>query len=176
MSELLTVDGDSHHTIIETESGLEEKLYDLLTGPWKDIPESLHGKAEDCRFWGEYFCMNGFHWPGVYEKDGIKDIIEGLLEETENHILMSETSRYLKNQLITSSEDQGYTDKAPHEYDDNEYNNQESGFNDWIRHHLKGFMASGFNEYNSNTYSGYSISALSNLYDFAQDPHVMSTL
>ncbi|MGA1839333.1 MAG: hypothetical protein ACMUIU_01805 [bacterium] len=116
--------------------------------------------------------MNGIHLP-TCEKHGIRDIIKGQLEETENHILMSETSRwYPKNQLITSIEDQGYTDKAAHEYDDNEYNNRESGFNDWIRRHLKGFMANGFNEYNSNTYSGYSISALANLYDFAEDTQV----
>lgn len=52
------------------------------------------------------------------------------------------------------------------------YNNLENGFNEWFLKHLKGFLTRGFNEYNSNAYSGYSFGALTNLYDYAYDAQV----
>ena len=70
------------------------------------------------------------------------------IPETENHILMSQTSRYLTNQLLGI---------------DNETNK----FNAWMLQRLQILLENDFTEYNAKPYQQYSMMALQNLYDFA---------
>ncbi|MEX1099088.1 MAG: hypothetical protein WEB87_01605, partial [Bacteriovoracaceae bacterium] len=53
-----------------------------------------------------------------------------------------------------------------------EYDNEANGFNDWLVDHLRYFYVHGFSEMNSKPYAGYTISALLNLYDFAENNKV----
>jgi hypothetical protein len=75
------------------------------------------------------------------------------IPETENHILNSQTSRYLTNQLLG-------------------INNETNGFNAWILRRLKVLLENDFTEYNARPYQQYSMMALQNLYDFAGDRRV----
>lgn len=85
----------------------------------------------------------------------------GKHEETENHILMTETSRYLTNQLWKSS---GST-LAQHD-------NQRSGFDAWMLGYLQQFLVRHFAEYNSKPYQGASVAALQLLSSYAQTAEV----
>jgi hypothetical protein len=80
--------------------------------------------------------------------------------ETENHVLMIESSRYLTNQLLFD---------AHHE---RRYDNRENGMNVWMLRHLQQFAQHDFLEYNARAYQRYSINALLNLYDYARDKRV----
>ncbi|MBI2519007.1 MAG: hypothetical protein HYV97_01260 [Bdellovibrio sp.] len=88
----------------------------------------------------------------------------GVHEDSENHILMTETSRYLTNQLIL---DDGGEDASRNQYD-----NALNGFNHWMLNHLQGFFVDFFDEYNSRPYQGYTVLSLNNLHSFARDPKV----
>lgn len=84
------------------------------------------------------------------------DCMSVTFPETENHLLMIYTSRYLTNQLID--------DNKP------EHNNQKNGFDDWmLRYVLQPLLKNDFSEYNSRPYQTYAMMALQNLYDFACD-------
>lgn len=78
------------------------------------------------------------------------------IKDTENHILMTETARYLTNQLLS-------------------IDNERNGFNEWLLHHLSEFLRNDFDELNSRPYQGYTLIALSVLYDYAQDARVKLT-
>lgn len=92
----------------------------------------------------------------------------GFIPETENHLLMTETSRYLKNQLVHNNGIQYSTFKLPaHKYD-----NSRNGFNEWMVDHLSQFVRHDFDEYNSKPYQGYTVKAIQNMYEFADDPNV----
>jgi hypothetical protein len=80
--------------------------------------------------------------------------------ETENHILMIESSRYLTNQLLFR--------RSP----DPEWNNRTNGLADWILGRLRRFLRNDFEEYNARMYQTYSTMALCNLHDFAEDDSV----
>jgi hypothetical protein len=75
------------------------------------------------------------------------------IPETENHLLMIDSSRYLTNQLLG-------------------IDNESNGYNAWMRGYLRGFLQNDFSEYNARPYQTYSTMALQNLYDFARDPGV----
>ena len=75
------------------------------------------------------------------------------IPETENHILNSQTSRYLANQLLG-------------------IDNEKNGFNAWMLLRLQVLLKNDFTEYDARPYQQYSMMALQNLYDFAHDPHV----
>lgn len=87
----------------------------------------------------------------------------GLMRETENHILMGEISRYLKNQWL-------------HEHGDSNRDNDNSrnGLEPWMLRHLNEKFRGGFYEFNSDPYSGYSITALITLYSFTHSDTVRS--
>lgn len=85
----------------------------------------------------------------------------GLVGETENHILMTEGSRYLANQWKRRS-----GDADPH------YDNAGNGLESWLVDHLRGIEAGGFFEFNSNPYQGYTITALLNLEAFADSAEI----
>lgn len=92
----------------------------------------------------------------------------GIVPETENHILMTESARYLKNQLVaTHGLDYANRKLAPAAYD-----NEKNGFNDWFVNHLSTFTRTDFDEYNSRPYQRCSMKPIQNLYEFAADPEV----
>lgn len=95
----------------------------------------------------------------------------GLIPETENHILMTETSRYLKNQLVHKNGLHFSTHKLPAQ----QYNNQRNGFNPWFVNHLSQFVKHDFDEYNARPYQAYTVNAIQNLYEFADDPAVKTS-
>ncbi len=82
----------------------------------------------------------------------------GLARETENHILMTEGSRYLKNRWLMLH---GDTNTA--------YNNEENGMETKILNTLEHIKSNGLFEFNSLPYIGYTITALLNLEAFASD-------
>jgi len=84
-----------------------------------------------------------------------------LFRETENHILMGEVSRYLKNQWLR---EHGDTSRA--------YDNKRNGFENWMLNHLDEKFKGGFYEFNSNPYAGYSFQAINTLYSFAHSDTV----
>ena len=78
------------------------------------------------------------------------------LEDSENHILMTEGSRYLKNQWLRN-----HGNNAP------EYNNKTNGVEKKLKVFLEEIDTCGFYEFNSAPYLGYTYCALLNLYEFA---------
>lgn len=84
--------------------------------------------------------------------------------DTENHVLMTETSRYLTNQLLLQ-EELSDSEKA-------EFDNSQNGFNEWMLNHFKQFFVNYFEEYNSKPYQGYAVMPIDNMYAFSEDPKV----
>lgn len=87
----------------------------------------------------------------------------GLVVDTENHHLMTEGSRYLKNQWLFSH---GNTDAA--------YNNQANGLETWLTGYLQEMIDEGVYEFNSVPYIGYTIQALLNLEAFPYSEDITS--
>jgi hypothetical protein len=82
----------------------------------------------------------------------------GLIIDTENHILMTEGSRYLKNQWLTLH---GNTSKK--------FNNEQNGMELRLHSFLSGLTTMGLFEFNSLPYIGYTIAALLNLEAFGSE-------
>ena len=82
----------------------------------------------------------------------------GLIKETENHVLMTEGSRYLKNRWIML-----------HGNKEAIYNNESNGMEGKMLDLLEEMKRSGLYEFNSNPYIGYTITALLNLEAFASE-------
>ena len=85
----------------------------------------------------------------------------GLLRETENHILMKETSRYLKNQWLF---EHGYTAA--------EYNNKLNGMDEFFIHHLEEMNTTGFFEFNANPYISLTFEALHVIYNYVDNDEI----
>jgi hypothetical protein len=81
-----------------------------------------------------------------------------LVKETENHILMTEGSRYLKNRWIMLH---GSTDSS--------YDNIQNGMERKILTFMEQLRSDGLYEFNSLPYIGYTITALLNLEAFASE-------
>ena len=79
----------------------------------------------------------------------------GLVRETENHVLMTEGSRYLKNQWLRNH---GNTDPG--------YDNLQNGMEEKLMIFLEEMRTNGLYEFNSLPYIGYTITALLNLEAF----------
>lgn len=79
--------------------------------------------------------------------------------ESENHLLMIESSRYLINQIRREGNPQ-----------DLRYDNQRNGLRDWLLKQLSTIAQHDFLEFNARPYSRYSLLALLNLHEFAADP------
>ena len=90
-----------------------------------------------------------FYVPGSFD----------IVPDTENHILMTEGSRYLKNQWLRDYE--GETDPI--------YDNQTNGVEDFLYDYIDELIGAGLFEFNSMPYSGYTITALLNLEGFASE-------
>ena len=82
----------------------------------------------------------------------------GLVEETENHLLMTEGSRYLKNRWLRN-----HGNLAPR------YDNATNGMEDRLLALLAAIRTTGFHEFNSQPYIGYTILGLLNLEAFASE-------
>lgn len=88
----------------------------------------------------------------------------GTHAETENHILQTESSRYLANQLLMAE-----AKKKGTSIDAKIYDNSKNGFDAWFIAWLRQRLTHDFNEYNSKPYEGLTYSALLNLYDFSEN-------
>lgn len=82
----------------------------------------------------------------------------GMMRETENHVLMGETSRYLKNQWLQEHGDTSWLN-----------DNQRNGINAWWMACLNQKLERGFHEFNSNPYSGFSLTALFTFHTFCHN-------
>jgi len=80
------------------------------------------------------------------------------IQDSENHILMAESSRYLKNRWLWEN-----GEKSP------QYDNENNGVKEGLMSFLKEIYEYGFYEFNSDPYLGYSYCSLLNLYEFADD-------
>jgi hypothetical protein len=80
--------------------------------------------------------------------------------ESENHIWMIESSRYLTNQL--------YAKRTA----DSHFNNARNGMDDYILKRLGNHMINDFIEYNARPYGRYSWAAIQNLADYADNQKV----
>ncbi|SFK26941.1 LGFP repeat-containing protein [Methylocapsa palsarum] len=93
------------------------------------------------------------------------------IHETENHMNMTESSRYLTNQLLLREAE------AAHQKDPQspalaaarqKYDNSINGMDKWMLQRLQGFLQSDFHEYNARPYARLSMRALHNLAEYAQ--------
>ncbi len=82
----------------------------------------------------------------------------GLYTETENHMLMTEGSRYLKNRWIRL-----------HGNSDSYYNNVQNGMEVKLLSLMEEMKTNGLYEFNSIPYLGYTITALLNIEAFASE-------
>ncbi len=82
----------------------------------------------------------------------------GMVDETENHLLMTEGSRYLKNQW---KRNQGNTNPL--------FDNSKNGMEDKLSALLQMMSAAGLYEFNSLPYTGYTLTALLNIEAFASE-------
>jgi hypothetical protein len=78
--------------------------------------------------------------------------------ETENHLLMIETTRYLVNQLLFD------------QTGDRAFNNSDNGLAGWLLLYLQRFSKHDFLEFNSRPYQRLALHPILNLYEFARDP------
>ena len=90
----------------------------------------------------------------------------GKFKDTENHILMTETSRYLTNDLLKDF----YKKKQKPLAD--VYDNSANGFDDWLIKHLQDLKINSFDEYNSKPYQSYAIIPIANLAAFAKNKKI----
>ena len=79
------------------------------------------------------------------------------MQDSENHILMAESSRYLKNQWLRNNGELAA-----------EFNNETNGVGEGLLSFLQEIYQYGLYEFNSDPYMGYSLSALLNLDAFAE--------
>ena len=96
---------------------------------------------------------------------GVAAITFGDFPESENHLLMMESSRYLNNQIILKEID-------PANENRNYFVDEQASVRDWVLKRLQRIAAEDFIEYNARPYQRYSISAIRNLADFAQDEQI----
>jgi hypothetical protein len=82
------------------------------------------------------------------------------IPETENHLLMIESTRYLVNQLLL--------DRTG----DQRFDNVANGLRDWLVGHLQMFAKHDFLEFNARPYQRLSVHVLFNLHEFARDESV----
>lgn len=93
----------------------------------------------------------------IIEGSGFTKNVPGLpIQDTENHILMAESSRYLKNQW-----------RREHGYDSPDFDNKNNGVEEGLIDYLKEIYTYGVYEFNSDPYLGYSYCSLLNLEAFA---------
>ncbi|MFF0862098.1 hypothetical protein ACFYUV_10115 [Nonomuraea sp. NPDC003560] len=82
----------------------------------------------------------------------------GVGPETENHVLMIESSRFLANQI--------YFELTQ----DDQYDNLKNGLADWLMNMLQVWAKYDLLEFNSRPYNRPTVHSLLNLYEFSTDP------
>jgi hypothetical protein len=87
-------------------------------------------------------------------------VVDEVIPESENHINMIESARYLTNQLLFAR-----TGLA-------QYDNVSNGMRDYWLRQLQQVLQTDFIEYNSRPYQSYTMRAIQNLYSFSTDPQV----
>lgn len=92
----------------------------------------------------------------------------GFAPDTENHILMKEGARYLRNQWR-------FEHGTPEQLGNPVYDNSRNGLGKWLSKHLEELRDAGFFEFNSIPYLGYTVRALLNVEAFPRDPKIRST-
>ena len=90
--------------------------------------------------------------------------------ETENHILMIETARFLTNQLLLLPNPHVSPPSTPPYIVD--YDNAKNGMREWMLQYLQQFLQNDMWEFNSRIYARLVPVALQNLYEFSSDPDV----
>jgi hypothetical protein len=90
----------------------------------------------------------------------------GTIPETENHLLMIESDRYLMNQIILAELDPSHPGRE-------HFADAQLEVREWLLKRLQRIAKEDFVEYNSRPYQRYSIYAIRSLYDFADDPNVV---
>lgn len=105
---------------------------------------------------------SGYRCPTLGLNGRSLDLIE--IDDTENHVLMIQISRYLTNQFLFTN--------PPSGYESSDFDNQLLGNNDWMVNHLAEIVKEHFYEYNSRTYQGITIRAIALLYSYAEDAKV----
>lgn len=83
--------------------------------------------------------------------------------ETENHRLMIEISKYLTNEKILTE-----LRRIGHDNID-EIQEKQDEVREWLLQTLRSLAINDFQEYNSRPYTRYSLNAIMNLHDFAED-------
>lgn len=81
------------------------------------------------------------------------------IPETENHLWMINSTKYLNNQYLIANGGTGYWD-------------DQNDLREWILDEMQTVLKEDFLEYNSRPYQRYSLVAITNLADFAQDVDV----
>jgi hypothetical protein len=81
--------------------------------------------------------------------------VMGIMKDTENHILMTNISQYLKNQWMWQ-----------HNQKDEKYDNLANGLEQFLLDNLEELQTTGQYEFNSKPYEGYTISALLILHSY----------
>ena len=84
----------------------------------------------------------------------------GLIRETENHILMKEGSRYLKNQWLYD------------QYGKEENNNAKNGLEKFLIAHLESMVKTGFFEFNANPYISYTLEAIHIIHSYSKNEEI----
>lgn len=124
-----------------------------IIGLFKDSPETLYPETVDHMI-NHLIIDNGNKVAHKAPK------LMGLVRETENHILMKETSRYLKNQWLFEK------------YKTSEYNNEVNGMKAFMVEHLKEMIKTGFFEFNANPYISFTLEALHVLHKHTNDEEI----
>ena len=91
----------------------------------------------------------------------------GRIPESENHLLLINSSRYLTNQAMVNT-----LRANGHASDTGDIDRQQRATRDWLLKRLQQIAMNDFNEYNARSYQRYSLLAITNLFDFAEDPRV----
>jgi hypothetical protein len=85
------------------------------------------------------------------------------IEDTENHIIQSQVSRYLTNQILIDV----------HPERQREYNNTLNGNTAWMLEYFSTFVSDYFYEYNSRPYQAFTMKALNVLHSYSNDAEVV---
>ena len=120
---------------------------------------------------GVLLTLSGGHDVGIETKEVCCDFetlppplgqLYGCLDppESENHILLIESTRYLTNQLLFARTK------------DAKYDNTANGLANWLLGYLHTIARFDFHEFNARPYQRYSLNALINLHEFATDPRI----
>ncbi len=82
------------------------------------------------------------------------------IPETENHLLLIYSTRFLINERLAATNPSGA------------YDNATNGMRDYWLRRLQSILKNDFQEYNARPYAGYSLDAIENLAELAQDPDI----